>query len=54
MAKKVITYEVRYQKLVDGEYEPYIQSFKTKEDAEEFAEMHYSNVEEVYQENYQF
>jgi len=54
MAKKVITYEVRYQKLVDGEYEPYIQSFKTKEEAEEFAEMHYSNVEEVDKENYQF
>lgn len=54
MAKKVITYEVRYQKLVDGEYEPYIQSFKTKEEAEEFAEMHYSSVEEVDKENYQF
>ena len=40
-------YEVSYQRLVDGEYEPDIKTFTNKEAAENFAKEHYSYVEEV-------
>jgi hypothetical protein len=50
---KIIGYEVKYEKLVDGEREPDIKSFKTKEKAEEFAEEVYGYVENVYEGQYE-
>ena len=47
--KKVIEYAVRYERLVDGEYEPDRKYFDNKESAEKFAEEHHSYVEEVYE-----
>jgi len=50
---KIIGYEVKYEKLVDGEREPDIKSFKTKEKAEEFAVEVYGYVENVYEGQYE-
>lgn len=54
MAKggKIVGYEVEYEKLVDGESERDIKSFKNKEDAEKFAKENYSYVENVYEGQY--
>lgn len=49
---KVVGYEVEYQKLVDGEYESDIKSFKDKESAESFAKENYGYVDEVYEGQY--
>ena len=46
---KVIGYDVRYERLVDGEYEPDKKYFDNKESAEKFAKEHYSYVEQVYE-----
>ena len=50
--RKIVGYEVEYEKLIDGEYEPTIKSFKNKEEAEKFAEEVYGVVENVYQDQY--
>jgi hypothetical protein len=55
MAKggKIVGYEVEYEKLVDGERERDIKSFKTKEDAEAFAKENYGYVDNVYEGQYE-
>ena len=54
MAKggKIVGYEVEYEKLVGGERERDIKSFKTKEEAEAFAKENYGYVENVYEGQY--
>jgi len=56
MAKggKIVGYEVEYEKLVGGERERDIKSFKTKEEAEEFAKENYGYVENVYEGQYEY
>ena len=50
---KIVGYEVEYEKLVDGERERDIKSFKTKEDAEAFAKENYGYVDNVYEGQYE-
>ena len=56
MAKggKIVGYEVEYEKLVGGERERDIKSFKTKEEAEEFAKENFGYVENVYDGQYEY
>jgi hypothetical protein len=51
---KIVGYEVQYDKLVDGERELDIKSFKTKEEAEKFAKENYGYVENVYEGQYEY
>jgi hypothetical protein len=51
---KIVGYEVEYEKLVGGERERDIKSFKTKEEAEEFAKENYGYVENVYEGQYEY
>jgi hypothetical protein len=51
---KIVGYEVKYEKQVSGERENDIKTFKTKEQAEEFAKENYGYVENVYEDQYKF
>jgi len=52
--RKIVGYEVEYQRESDGEYENDIKSFDNKEDAENFAKDKYGYVEYVYEGQYKF
>lgn len=52
--KKIVGYEVEYEKVVEGERERDIKSFNNKEDAEKFAKENYSRVDNVYEGQYDY